>query len=132
MSEENNIPQRNKKGQFVKGNSISGRPKGVPNKATAEIKERFTDLVNDNSKKVQEWLDRVAEKDPDKAIDLLGKLSEYVIPKLARTEVKADIESRIQKVNVNINRSKSEDKTIDIEPEEPDTNNNEDSDELPF
>jgi hypothetical protein len=33
------------------------------------------------------WLNEVADKDPHKALDIIQKLSEYHIPKLARTEV---------------------------------------------
>jgi hypothetical protein len=33
------------------------------------------------------WLNEVAQEDPYKALDLMNKLSEYHIPKLARTEV---------------------------------------------
>jgi hypothetical protein len=33
------------------------------------------------------WLNEVAQEDPYKALDLMNKLSEYHIPKLARTEL---------------------------------------------
>jgi len=33
------------------------------------------------------WLAQVAAEDPEKAMDLMLKLSEYIIPKLARQEV---------------------------------------------
>jgi hypothetical protein len=33
------------------------------------------------------WLNEVAQDDPYKALDLMNKLSEYHIPKLARTEL---------------------------------------------
>jgi hypothetical protein len=33
------------------------------------------------------WLNEVAQDDPYKALDLMNKLSEYHIPKLARTEI---------------------------------------------
>ena len=33
------------------------------------------------------WLMTIAEKDPEKAIRILSDLSEYVIPKLARTDL---------------------------------------------
>jgi hypothetical protein len=33
------------------------------------------------------WLEKVAEDDPNKALDMMLKLSEYFIPKLARQEL---------------------------------------------
>ena len=43
--------------------------------------------VEANAAKAQELFDRVAADDPAKALDLLARLSEFVLPKLARTEI---------------------------------------------
>jgi hypothetical protein len=64
-----------------------GRPKGVPNKATAEFKEAVTRLLDYAAPEMVGWLSRVAEENPEKALDLTAKLAEYAAPKLARTEV---------------------------------------------
>ncbi len=72
-----------------------GRPKGVPNKSTVIVREAIANLLERNSEQMDGWLQRVAEGDPvngikpapDKALDIMQKLCEYHIPKLARTEV---------------------------------------------
>ena len=65
-----------------------GRPKGSPNKATAVVREIFARFVECNAAKIQDLFDRVAKKDPAKALDLLARIYEFVVPKLARTELK--------------------------------------------
>ena len=70
-----------------------GRPKGSPNKATAEVRAAIATFAENNAHKLEEWLNAVAEggngraPDPAKAADLFLKAIEYHIPKLARTEV---------------------------------------------
>jgi len=70
----------------------AGRPKGTPNKTTKQIRDAFQCFVEDNTDKMQEWLERVAEKNPAKALELLGGLSEYILPKLSRAEIEAKVE----------------------------------------
>jgi LytS/YehU family sensor histidine kinase len=72
-----------KEGQEKKG----GRAKGTPNKSTAEIRDAYQKLVESNLTNMTEWLTLVAAENPEKAMDLMLKLSEYMIPKLARQEV---------------------------------------------
>ena len=73
---------------FEKGNTHGqGRPKGSPNKSTQEIRDAYKKLLEDNLDNMSVWLADVAADDPQKAIDLMLKLSEYLIPKLARQEV---------------------------------------------
>jgi len=64
-----------------------GRPKGVPNKTTKEIREAYQKLTEDNLDRMSIWISQVASEDPAKAMDIMIRLSEYIIPKLARTEV---------------------------------------------
>jgi len=64
-----------------------GRTKGKPNKTTAEIRDAYQRLVEDNLTNMTEWLTQVAAENPEKAMELMLKLSEYMIPKLARQEV---------------------------------------------
>jgi len=66
---------------------MGGRAKGKPNKSTAEIREAYQKLVEDNLTNMTEWLTQVAAENPEKAMELMLKLSEYMIPKLARQEV---------------------------------------------
>jgi len=64
-----------------------GRPKGLPNKATANVRAALALLAERNASKLEEWISRVAKKDPAKAADLMIRIFEYHIPKLARTEL---------------------------------------------
>ena len=64
-----------------------GRPKGVPNKSTAAVREAIARMAEDNADKFAEWLTQVAAENPEKACDIYLKAIEYHIPKLARTEV---------------------------------------------
>lgn len=76
---------------FKKGDikpSASGRKKGSENKATKDIKEAYKLLIEANLDNMTQWIERIAATDPDKAIRILSELSEYVVPKLSRTEVK--------------------------------------------
>jgi hypothetical protein len=64
-----------------------GRPKGLPNRSTQIVREAIANLLERNAGNMDRWLNEVAQDDPYKALDLMNKLSEYHIPKLARTEV---------------------------------------------
>lgn len=65
----------------------AGRPKGRANKITEELKEAFAQVLGNKLPEFEEWLDRVAETDPAKALDLAVKLSERFVPALARQEI---------------------------------------------
>ena len=58
-------------------------------------------------------LEKIKQKDPERAIELALKLMEYTLPKLSRTEVKAEIEQRIQQITVNIQQSGSNERIDD-------------------
>jgi hypothetical protein len=64
-----------------------GRPKGVPNRATAVVREAIARMAEDNAENFNQWLAQVAASSPEKACDIYLKAIEYHIPKLARTEV---------------------------------------------
>ncbi len=80
------------------------RPKGSPNKATADARKAIAAFVDDNASRLQDWLDQVANGVPDneepgkylvapnpqKAFELFQSVVEYHVPKLARTEVVGD------------------------------------------
>ena len=46
------------------GIKYGGRQRGTTNKATARLREAFTDLLEGNMGRLQELLDKVAEKNP--------------------------------------------------------------------
>jgi len=86
-------------------NAGKGRPAGVPNKSTSIVREAIANLLDRNSEKMDEWLQLVAYGDseqlgvkpqPDKALDIMQKLAEYHIPKLARTEVVGDKDTPLE------------------------------------
>lgn len=64
-----------------------GRPKGVPNKSTALVREAIAKMAEENAQNFNQWLTQVAAESPEKACDIYLKAIEYHIPKLARTEV---------------------------------------------
>lgn len=66
--------------------SGQGRKKGVPNKATADARSAIASFVDGNAHRLQDWLDRIAIDDPEKAFSLFQSVIEYHVPKLARTE----------------------------------------------
>ena len=82
-------PERDSRGRLKKGSNLNpkGRPKGLQNKTTEEVKRAYQNLVEMNLENMSKWLEQVAEKDPNKAMELMLKLSEYFIPKLARQEI---------------------------------------------
>lgn len=65
----------------------NGRPKGAKNKKTEAIREAYQKLTEDNLENMTRWLSQIAADDPAKAMDMMLRLSEYIIPKLARTEL---------------------------------------------
>ena len=64
-----------------------GRKKGATNRVTREFRETVQKLLEDNADNVAVWLQQVAAKDPDKALDKLVRLAEFAAPKLSRAEV---------------------------------------------
>lgn len=73
---------------FTPGNDFGkGRPKGSVNKATSGIREAYQKLLENNLDNMSGWLAEIAKRDPAKAVDLMIRLSEYILPKLARTEM---------------------------------------------
>ena len=65
----------------------NGRPKGSANKNTKAIREAYQKLTEENLDNMSQWLAQVAADNPEKAMDLMLRLSEYIIPKLARQEL---------------------------------------------
>jgi len=65
----------------------NGRPKGSRNKTTNRIREAYQNLVEMNLDNMSLWIAQMAAENPEKAMDTMIKLSEYIIPKLARQEL---------------------------------------------
>lgn len=94
--------------KFEAGNKISkGRPPGAINRSTEMMKlsvARATNKVLDELPKIME---EMIKKDPKGAVDLAIKLLEFNMPKLSRTEMRAEIDQRIHQISVNITKSGS-------------------------
>jgi hypothetical protein len=91
---------------MAKGQKTGGRKAGTPNKATTEIKQAYKDLIEANLDNITIWLEQVAETHPDKALHYLMGLSEFVIPKLARTENKHEGEVTVNITPIEFIKSK--------------------------
>jgi hypothetical protein len=59
---------------------------GARSGGTCTVREAIAAFAAANVEKLQAWLDKTAEKHPDKAADLYLRALEYFTPKLARTE----------------------------------------------
>ena len=85
---------------FAKGNQLAGSRKGVPNKATHEIRQAFEMLMTDNLDNMNIWLSDVANEDPERALNIMIKMAEFIVPKLQRTEVKAEVTDKSVTINL--------------------------------
>ena len=95
---------------FEKGNKLAkGRPPGALNRSTEEMKLTIARAVNNTLNTISKDLEEIKKRDPEKAMDLALKLMEYALPKLSRTEMKAEIEQKIQQITINITKSGSND-----------------------
>ena len=95
---------------FKPGHSLSkGRPSGALNRSTEEMKLTIARAVNHTLNTITKDLEEIKKRDPEKAMDLALKLMEYALPKLSRTEMKAEIEQKIQQITINITKSGSHD-----------------------
>jgi hypothetical protein len=91
----NSKVEQSTKDKWIPPNAGKGRVRGVPNKATSIVRDAIANLLERNADKMDEWLQLVACGDedkglkpaPDKALDIMQKMAEYHIPKLARTEL---------------------------------------------
>lgn len=64
-----------------------GRQKGTPNKVTAESRAAFGMVFEKLAPEVEGWIREVAAENPARAAELVLRLAEYFVPKLARIEV---------------------------------------------
>ena len=93
---------------FEKGNKLSkGRPKGAVNRSTEMMKITIARAIDNTLNTLSTDLEKIKKKDPERAIELALKLMEFTLPKLSRTELKAEVEQRIQQIQVNINQTGS-------------------------
>ena len=77
------------KGKNWNGN-VNGRPKGSENKINVDLKNIIHKLLEKKSSHLEEWMDRTAQTDPAKAIELYAKLSEFIIPKIRNNNISVE------------------------------------------
>lgn len=65
----------------------AGKPKGATNHTTRQVKEAFGKLLEGNLDAMTLWLSDIAADDPAKAFDLMIRLSERFVPRLAQTQI---------------------------------------------
>lgn len=78
------------KTSFKKGEA-KGKPKGALNHTTRDIKAAYKQLIEKNLDNMTKWLNEIAIKDPARAMNIIIELSEYIVPKLARSEIEQKI-----------------------------------------
>jgi hypothetical protein len=70
-------------------NNPSGRPKGIPNKSTNDLRQWLTDFVNDQRDQiVNDW----QCLEPKDRIVMFEKLMRFVLPTLQATTLQTDFE----------------------------------------
>lgn len=92
------------------GKKFGGRKKGTKNKATEELREAYEMLLSGNIQNLTKWLEKVAETNPAKALEIMATFTKYVMPSYSSTEIKGDIDTS---VNLNITKSYDSDKEAD-------------------
>ena len=98
---------RNSDGTFAEGNT--GRKAGSLNRATKDIRDAFTLLIENNLSKLQEDINGLA---PKERVKLLLDMAQFVVPKLRNVDLKTD-EKEI--VTIDFNESVGWNKTEDQE-----------------
>jgi hypothetical protein len=96
---------RDDKGRFAEGNP--GRKAGSLNRATKDIRDAFTLLIENNIDTLQEDLNGLA---PKERVKLLLDMAQFVVPKLRNVDLKTD-EKEI--VTIDFNESVGWNKTDD-------------------
>lgn len=85
----------------ISGNP-AGRTPGSKNKIQDEVKQAFAKLLENKIPEMEEWITRVSERDPAKALEIFIKISERFLPQLSRQEVTgADGKDLFQNVSFN-------------------------------
>jgi hypothetical protein len=94
---------RDDKGRFAEGNT--GRKAGSLNRATKDIRDAFSLLIQNNIDTLQKDLDSL---EPKERVKLLLDMAQFVVPKLRSVDLKTDEE---EIVTINFNESIGWDET---------------------
>jgi len=92
---------------FKPGNKLGGRKPGSLNRSTEQAKLAIARLANEGIDVLREDIEKIRKSDPLEAAKLYIRLLEFIVPKKASVEMKAEIDQRIHQITVNINKSGS-------------------------
>jgi hypothetical protein len=71
----------------MKGKKTGGRTRGTPNRMTRDARETFRLVFEALAPELEDWIRTAASRSPAKAAELLLRLAEHFVPRLARNEV---------------------------------------------
>lgn len=103
--DDNNAQERkytDSTGNFAKGNP--GRPKGAKNKITQKMREGFAMVAENNLDNLEKWIAQIAADDPKEAMKIFLNLSEFLLPKLSRSEQKIEHTGQDKSIEIKIVR----------------------------
>lgn len=90
---------------FEKGHKkATGRPKGIPNKATQEIRDKLQAAIQGEVKDIAKTLQGLKKENPGQYLTLLEKFMSYIIPK--KRDITSDDESIVPSVTIIEDRTK--------------------------
>lgn len=79
-----------KKGQT---NNPNGRPKGTPNKISAETRRFISELIHSSRTDIKKSLKALERDDSFKYLTIIERLMSYAIPKMQEIDVNAQVEA---------------------------------------
>ena len=82
---------------MANGFKSGGRKKGVENKVTSDIREKFNQLLTDSLETISDDLKELSPKD---RINLLLQLSKFILPQLKATELTNNNTFETPKINI--------------------------------
>ena len=98
------MPRRKPKNGIQPGQVLNpkGRPVGSKNEINENIRQMFAMLLHNQLPNLEHWIMRAAERNPEKAVDLLLRVSERFLPTLSRTEVTGADGQQFTPITINI------------------------------
>ena len=92
---------------FEKGHKkATGRPKGTPNKATAEIRAKLQEAISGEMKDIKKTLADIKKENPAQYLTLLEKFMGYIVPK--KKDITSDDKAIRPAINISEHRTEPE------------------------
>lgn len=82
---------------FVKGQSgnPAGKLPGTKHVKTVDFRAAVQMLIDKKSEKLDKWIDRIAVKNPARAVECIVALAEFSTPKLSRVTHTGDVDAPV-------------------------------------